>query len=82
MTGFLLAGVGQRDARGNNFMVVDAKTPLEAIESTFRSFCSREDTGLVLVSATIADTIRGAITAHASVHKIPMVRIHGRGQAG
>ena len=26
VTGFLLAGVGQRDASGNNFLVVDAST--------------------------------------------------------
>lgn len=72
--GFLLAGVGQRDARGNNFLVVDAKTSAAAVEAAFKSFAARADTGLLLISAPIADTIRSAITAHASAHRIPMVR--------
>ena len=50
-----------------------AETPRETIEATFRGFGGRDDVGLILVSAPIADAIRPVIVAHQAAHKIPMV---------
>lgn len=69
--GFLLAGVGQRDSKGANFLVVDAKTPREAVEDTFTRLVQRGDTGLIIINQPIATTIRSAIDAHTA--KVPMV---------
>ena len=71
VTGFLLAGVGQRDAQGSNFLVVDAKTPREAIEAFFAALLARGDVGLIIMNQPIADQIRSTVSAHTAV--IPMV---------
>ena len=65
VTGFLLAGVGNVDTRRNtNFLVVDAKTTKKAIEDAFKDFTSREDIAVVLITQTVADTIRYLVDAH------------------
>ena len=64
VTGFLLAGVGNVDTRRNtNFLVVDAKTTKKAIEDAFKDFTSREDIAVVLITQTVADTIRYLVDA-------------------
>lgn len=73
VTGFLLAGIGQRDAKGANYLVVDAKTTRETIESTFTKLTTRGDVGVIIINQPIADTIRPAIAAHARASMIPMV---------
>mmetsp|Transcript_679 Transcript_679/g.821 ORF Transcript_679/g.821 Transcript_679/m.821 type:complete len:117 (-) Transcript_679:940-1290(-) len=58
VTGFLLAGIGQRGARGSNFMVVDSKTPMPNIEAKFNELTERDDIGIVLINQHIANEIR------------------------
>jgi V-type H+-transporting ATPase subunit F len=69
--GFLLAGVGQRDAKGANFLVVDAKTPRDAVEEAFTRFVQRGDAGLIIINQPVAHTIRPLIEAHTA--KVPLV---------
>ena len=69
--GFLLAGVGQRDAKGANFLVVDAKTSREAVEEMFTRLVQRGDTGLIIINQPVAALIRPVIEAHTA--KVPMV---------
>mmetsp|Transcript_4984 Transcript_4984/g.10998 ORF Transcript_4984/g.10998 Transcript_4984/m.10998 type:complete len:122 (-) Transcript_4984:92-457(-) len=68
VTGFLLAGVGHRDAKGQNFLVVDpAKTKIDAIEKAFRDFTARADISIILINQTIAEEIRYLIKAYDKV---------------
>jgi V-type H+-transporting ATPase subunit F len=71
VTGFLLAGVGQRDSQGANFLVVDAKTTKEGIEAFYTGLITRGDVGLVIMNASIANQIRSTISANRA--PIPMV---------
>jgi len=62
VTGFLLAGVGHRDARrGNksNWLVVDPeKTKHDEIAGKFREFTSRRDICVLLITQNLAQEIR------------------------
>ncbi|GAB5357388.1 hypothetical protein AAMO2058_000370500 [Amorphochlora amoebiformis] len=72
VTGFLLAGIGQRDSRGtSNFLVCDQHTKRSKISKTFRSFCARLDISIILVTQDIAVEIRKEIAEHDEV--IPTV---------
>ena len=79
VTGFLLAGIGQRDAAGANFLVVDAKMPPADVAAFFDSLLARGDVGLIIVSQPVADSIRATVVAHTAT--IPMVR-RGAAQRG
>ncbi|WFD07767.1 H(+)-transporting V1 sector ATPase subunit F [Malassezia vespertilionis] len=59
-TGFILAGIGDVDKKGNkNFFVVDNKVPVAAIEEAFVAYTTeREDIAIVLINQHIADKIR------------------------
>eukprot|EP00242_Pyramimonas_sp_CCMP2087_P007059 CAMPEP_0198198406 /NCGR_PEP_ID=MMETSP1445-20131203/1880_1 /TAXON_ID=36898 /ORGANISM="Pyramimonas sp., Strain CCMP2087" /LENGTH=132 /DNA_ID=CAMNT_0043867963 /DNA_START=67 /DNA_END=465 /DNA_ORIENTATION=- len=62
VTGFLLAGVGNVDARRKpNFLIVDSKTSVQTIEATFKEFTHREDVSILLISQYIADMIRTVV---------------------
>ena len=58
VTGFMLAGVGHRDARGSNFLVVTKNTKVDQIEEAFRSLTSRPDVAIVLINQHVAENIR------------------------
>ncbi|KAK1507664.1 V-type proton ATPase subunit F [Colletotrichum tamarilloi] len=61
VTGLLLAGIGHVSTGADqekNFLVVDSKTDTATIESTFESFTSRKDIGIILINQHIADRIR------------------------
>ncbi|XP_030330186.1 V-type proton ATPase subunit F [Strigops habroptila] len=65
VTGFLLGGIGELDKhRKPNFLVVEKETSLAEIEEAFRSFLSREDIGIILISQCLAELIRHAVEAH------------------
>ncbi|CAM6084628.1 unnamed protein product [Calypogeia fissa] len=65
VTGFLLAGVGNVDLRRKtNYLVVDNKTPVKAIEDAFKEFTNREDIAIVLISQYIANMIRFLIDSY------------------
>uniref|UniRef100_A0A7S0RM79 V-type proton ATPase subunit F n=1 Tax=Pyramimonas obovata TaxID=1411642 RepID=A0A7S0RM79_9CHLO len=62
VTGFLLAGVGNVDARRNaNFLIVDSKTSVQTIETAFKDFTHRSDIAILLISQFVADMIRNAV---------------------
>ncbi|KAJ7527483.1 hypothetical protein O6H91_16G057000 [Diphasiastrum complanatum] len=51
VTGFLLAGVGNVDLRRKtNYLIVDSKTPVKAIEDAFKEFTTRDDIAVLLIS--------------------------------
>uniref|UniRef100_A0A7S3HGA3 V-type proton ATPase subunit F n=1 Tax=Spumella elongata TaxID=89044 RepID=A0A7S3HGA3_9STRA len=61
VTGFVLAGVGHRNAEGSNFLVVKADTDIAVVEEFFKKLTARDDIAIVLINQTIANDIRHLI---------------------
>jgi V-type H+-transporting ATPase subunit F len=58
-TGMLLTGIGHVDMRKTtNFLIVTEKTTIVAIEESFRNFSSRDDVSVILITQSIASSIR------------------------
>jgi V-type H+-transporting ATPase subunit F len=56
VTGFLLAGIGQKDQKGEtNYLVVDEKTTQEDIEQTFNRFIECGYISVILINQKIAE---------------------------
>ncbi|KAK4794481.1 hypothetical protein SAY86_012475 [Trapa natans] len=65
VTGFLLAGVGNVDLRRKtNYLIVDSKTTVKAIEDAFKEFTTREDIAVVLISQYVANMIRFLVDSY------------------
>ncbi|EST04693.1 ATPase, V1 complex, subunit F [Kalmanozyma brasiliensis GHG001] len=62
-TGLLLAGIGNVDEKGEkNFMIVDNKTSVSDIESTFNHFTTeRKDIAILLINQHLAEKIRPVV---------------------
>ncbi|CAA6654730.1 unnamed protein product [Spirodela intermedia] len=64
VTGFF-AGVGNVDLRRNtNYLIVDSKTTVKAIEDAFKEFTTREDIAIVLISQYVANMIRFLVDSY------------------
>ena len=64
VTGMLLAGIGNVDARrSSNFLVVDSKTTPGQIEEAFHRFTKRTDIAVLLINQYIASQIRQTVDA-------------------
>merc|ERR1719198_2525841 len=64
VTGMLLAGVGNVDARRtSNFLVVDSKTSPAQIEEAFLRFTKRPDVAVLLINQYLASMIRPTVMA-------------------
>jgi V-type H+-transporting ATPase subunit F len=64
VTGFLLAGVGERTAKGENFMVVNAETKPADVLAKFQALTKRDDVAIVLINQHIANLIRHALAQY------------------
>ncbi|XP_008806848.2 V-type proton ATPase subunit F isoform X1 [Phoenix dactylifera] len=65
VVGFLLAGVGNVDLRRKrNYLIVDSKTTVKAIEDAFKDFTTREDIAIVLINQYIANMIRYRVDSY------------------
>jgi len=66
VTGFLLAGIGHRDKDNKvNFLVVDPeKTPGDVVVAAFHDFTTRKDISIILITQTVAQTIRHLISGY------------------
>ncbi|KAI9298490.1 vacuolar ATP synthase [Neoconidiobolus thromboides FSU 785] len=65
VTGLLLSGVGHIDAQQkSNFMVVDNKTQLDTLETTFNEFTQRKDIAIILINQHVAEQIRPLIDGY------------------
>ena len=71
VTGFLLAGVGERSENSTNFLKVNTSTTNEQIEEFFHSLITRKDIGIVLISQDVADRIRETLDTYNEI--IPTV---------
>eukprot|EP01084_Bolivina_argentea_P014067 26305_1 len=64
-TGFLLAGIGDRNRTGKrNFLVVNSDTTLSQIEKGFKELTGRKDIGILLINQHIAEEIRHLLTQY------------------
>ena len=71
VTGFLLAGIGERSENSTNFLKVNSNTSDQQIEEFFHSLITRKDIGIVLISQDVADRIRDTLDAYNEI--IPTV---------
>ena len=71
VTGFLLAGIGERSESSTNFLKVNSKTTNEQIEEFFNNLVKRKDIGIVLISQDVVDRIRDTLDAYNEI--IPTV---------
>ncbi|KAF9459427.1 ATPase, V1 complex, subunit F [Collybia nuda] len=62
ITGLLLAGIGHiNEYQKKNFLVVDAKTQVSAIEVAFQEFTERKDIAILLINQHVAEKIRPTV---------------------
>ncbi|KAG1829231.1 ATPase, V1 complex, subunit F, partial [Suillus subalutaceus] len=62
ITGLLLAGIGHiNEHQRKNFLVVDSKTQISAIEAAFQEFTQRKDIAIILINQHIAEKIRPTV---------------------
>lgn len=66
VTGFLLAGVGERTESSKNFFIVTKEEKYQ-IEEMFASLLNRSDIGIILICQHIADQIREVIEKHEDI---------------
>jgi V-type H+-transporting ATPase subunit F len=71
VTGFLLAGIGERSETSTNFLKVNSKTTNDQIEEFFHTLATRKDIGIILISQDVADRIRDTLDAYNEI--IPTV---------
>ena len=65
VAGMLLAGVGHKNAGGQNYLVVNDKTKRSTIEQTFKTFTdTRNDIAIVLVNQHVANSIRHLVDGY------------------
>ena len=73
VTGFLLAGIGQRDVSGTNFFTVSNKTKVSEIEENFKRIALRSDIAIILINQHVANMIRHLVTEQAEASTIPTI---------
>ncbi len=61
VTGFILAGIGHKNADGQNFLVVKPETETAEVEAFFKKLTLRTDVAIILINQSVAGTIRQAI---------------------
>ena len=71
VTGFLLAGIGERNENSTNFLIVNSTTEKAQIEDFFKSLLVRKDIGIILISQHVAEIIRETLDAYDEI--IPTV---------
>ena len=71
VTGFLLAGIGERNENSTNFLIVNSTTEKAQIEDFFKSLIIRKDIGIILISQHVAEIIRETLDAYDEI--IPTV---------
>lgn len=67
VTGLLLTGIGERNAQGSNFFIVEKETTDNQIEEVMRKWLQRPDIGIILITQLIAERVRNILIAHDKV---------------
>ena len=66
VTGFLLAGIGERNENSKNFFIINKEDKFE-IEEIFKSLTQRRDIGIILISQHIAEIIRESLDLYEEI---------------
>lgn len=66
VTGFLLAGIGEKGENSKNYFIVTKEEKFQ-IEEMFMSLVSRTDIGIVLICQHIADQIRETLDKYEEI---------------
>lgn len=64
VTGFLLAGVGERNENFSNFLKVTSETDTNQIRDFFQELVSNGRVGIILISQDVAERIRETLDAY------------------
>ena len=65
VTGFLLTGMGQRDANGkSNYFMSNKETTDEELENAFQGYIADNKMGIVFIAQNLAERIRDKINEH------------------
>jgi V-type H+-transporting ATPase subunit F len=71
VTGFLLAGIGERNDHFSNFLKVTSETDTNQIRDFFQELVSNGKIGIILISQDVAERIRETLDAYDEI--IPTV---------
>jgi V-type H+-transporting ATPase subunit F len=71
VTGFLLAGIGERSENFSNFLKVTSETDTNQIRDFFQELVSNGRVGIILISQDVAERIRETLDAYDEI--IPTV---------
>ena len=71
VTGFLLAGIGERNENFSNFLKVTSETDTNQIRDYFQELVSNKKIGIILISQDVAERIRETLDAYDEI--IPTV---------
>ena len=71
VTGFLLAGIGERNDHFSNFLKVTSETDTNQIRDFFQELVSNKKIGIILISQDVAERIRETLDAYDEI--IPTV---------
>ena len=71
VTGFLLAGIGERNDHFSNFLKVTSETDTNQIRDYFQELVSNKKIGIILISQDVAERIRETLDAYDEI--IPTV---------
>ena len=71
VTGFLLAGIGERNENFSNFLKVTSETDTNQIRDYFQELVSNRKIGIILISQDVAERIRETLDAYDEI--IPTV---------
>ena len=64
VTGFLLAGIGERNENFSNFLKVTSETDTNQIRDFFQELVSNGRVGIILISQDVAERIRETLDAY------------------
>lgn len=59
--------------RGENYLVVDSKTPQQRIVDTFRRLVARPDVAIILMAQHVAQEVRWLLDEHAASAVLPTI---------
>ena len=71
VTGFLLAGIGERNENFSNFLKVTSETDTNQNRDYFQELVSNKKIGIILISQDVAERIRETLDAYDEI--IPTV---------
>jgi V-type H+-transporting ATPase subunit F len=71
VTGFLLAGIGERNENFSNFLKVTSETDTNQIRDFFQELVANGRVGIILISQDVAERIRETLDAYDEI--IPTV---------